>query len=84
MAGSSGGSSYSSPAPPPPKILLAKPGLVAGVLHSGQLGRGAGAGDDDASLLRNRLPAIGSLNLVSENWDFHADRFLPVCMFNIV
>ncbi|CAM8968475.1 unnamed protein product [Rhodiola kirilowii] len=77
MAGSSGGSSNQSPAPPPPKILLAKPGLVTGRSNTGQLGRGSGAADDEATALRNRLPAIGSLNLVSENWEFHADRFLP-------
>ncbi|CAM8959217.1 unnamed protein product [Rhodiola kirilowii] len=77
MAGSSGGSSNQSPAPPPPKILLAKPGLVTGRSNTGQLGRGSGAADDEATALRNRLPPIGSLNLVSENWEFHADRFLP-------
>ncbi|KAL9679606.1 hypothetical protein QQ045_017472 [Rhodiola kirilowii] len=41
------------------------------------LGRGSGAADDEATTLRNRLPAIGSLNLVSENWEFNAHRFLP-------
>lgn len=48
-----------------PKILLAKPGLVSG------------AKEDDAAVLRSRLPSIGSLNLVSDSWDFHTDRFLP-------
>uniref|UniRef100_A0A7N0TBC3 Protein SMG9 n=1 Tax=Kalanchoe fedtschenkoi TaxID=63787 RepID=A0A7N0TBC3_KALFE len=77
MAGSSGGSSNPSPAPPPPKILLAKPGLVTGGSNTGKLGRGSGAAEDEASALRNRLPAIGSLNLISESWEFQVDRFLP-------
>ncbi|KAL8551249.1 hypothetical protein ACS0TY_000365 [Phlomoides rotata] len=73
MAGS-GGSSSSNPNPAP-KILLAKPGLVT----SGKFNRGGGSGggDDDSAALRSRLPAVGSLNLLSESWDFHIDRFLP-------
>ncbi|KAL5568226.1 hypothetical protein UlMin_024801 [Ulmus minor] len=85
MAGSSstvgtGGSSSSnsSSAPLPPKILLAKPGLVTGASVPGKFGRGGGgAGDDDTASHRSRLPSIGSLNLLSESWDFHIDRFLP-------
>ncbi|XP_022935704.1 protein SMG9-like [Cucurbita moschata] len=78
MAGSTGGnaSSNSSPTPPPPKILLAKPGLVTGGAISSKIGRGAGADDESASI-RSRLPSLGSLNLLSDSWDFHIDRFLP-------
>ncbi|KAK9740636.1 hypothetical protein RND81_03G050100 [Saponaria officinalis] len=54
---------------PSPKILLAKPGLV---------GVGGGA-DEEATTasMRSRLPPVGSLNLLSDSWDFHLDRFLP-------
>lgn len=52
-----------------PKILLAKPGLVRGV-----------SGDDvsasSSSSLRS-MAAGGSINLLSDYWDFLADRFLP-------
>ncbi|XP_075647272.1 uncharacterized protein LOC142618252 isoform X1 [Castanea sativa] len=72
MAASTG-SSNPSPAPLPPKILLAKPGLVTGGPVSGKFGRG----DDDTASHRSRLPPIGSLNLLSDSWDFHIDRFLP-------
>ncbi|KAL0317869.1 UNVERIFIED_CONTAM: hypothetical protein Sangu_2201200 [Sesamum angustifolium] len=73
MAGS-GGSSSSNPSPAP-KILLAKPGLVT----SSKFNRGAGSGgpDDDSTVLRSRVPSIGSLNLLSDSWDFQIDRFLP-------
>ncbi|KAK7307989.1 hypothetical protein VNO77_41527 [Canavalia gladiata] len=67
----------SEPSPSPsPKILLAKPGLVAGGPVAGKFGRG-GAGDDDSTQLRSRLPSVASLNLLSDSWDFHIDRFLP-------
>ncbi|CAK9172466.1 unnamed protein product [Ilex paraguariensis] len=57
-----------------PKILLAKPGLVtAGKFNRG----GAGGVDDESASLRSRLPSIGSLNLLSDSWEFHTDRFLP-------
>ncbi|KAG8381659.1 hypothetical protein BUALT_Bualt06G0144500 [Buddleja alternifolia] len=56
-----------------PKILLAKPGLVT----SGKFNRGGGGADDDSAALRSRLPSIGSLNLLSDSWDFQIDRFLP-------
>ncbi|XP_074311495.1 uncharacterized protein LOC141647275 [Silene latifolia] len=62
---------------PSPKILLAKPGLVAGGgSGGGKLIRG---GDDEANAasLRSRLPPVASLNLLSDTWDFHFDRFLP-------
>ncbi|KAI3457877.1 hypothetical protein Pfo_014540 [Paulownia fortunei] len=73
MAGS--GSSASSNPTPAPKILLAKPGLVT----SSKFNRGGSSGgaDDDSTALRLRLPSIGSLNLLSDSWDFQIDRFLP-------
>ncbi|XP_050386367.1 uncharacterized protein LOC126802728 isoform X2 [Argentina anserina] len=55
-----------------PKILLAKPGLVTGSPVAGKYGRG-GSGDEYTASLRS----IGSLNLLSDSWDFHIDRFLP-------
>ncbi|KAK7280660.1 hypothetical protein RJT34_25726 [Clitoria ternatea] len=67
--------SESSPSPSP-KILLAKPGLVTGGPVAGKFSRG-GAGDDDSAQLRSRLPSVASLNLLSDSWDFHIDRFLP-------
>ncbi|XP_065853858.1 uncharacterized protein [Euphorbia lathyris] len=77
MAGSSGGTASSSPlpAPPAPKILLAKPGLVTTGPAVGKFGR---AGSEDETVPhRSRMPAIGSLNLLSDSWEFHIDRFLP-------
>lgn len=62
---------------PSPKILLAKPGLVTGAPISGKFNR-AGAGEDDSTQHRSRLPSVASLNLLSDSWDFHFDRFLPV------
>ncbi|KAL6132352.1 hypothetical protein ACLB2K_070723 [Fragaria x ananassa] len=73
MAGST--SSGAGPSNPP-KILLAKPGLVTGSPVAGKYGRG-GSGDENTASLRSRLPSIGSLNLLSDSWDFHIDRFLP-------
>uniref|UniRef100_A0A5B7CBU3 Protein SMG9-like n=1 Tax=Davidia involucrata TaxID=16924 RepID=A0A5B7CBU3_DAVIN len=69
-----GGSGSSNQSAAAPKILLAKPGLVT----AGKFVRGGGAtGDDDSASLRSRLPSIGSLNLLSDSWDFHTDRILP-------
>ncbi|PSS32926.1 hypothetical protein CEY00_Acc03222 [Actinidia chinensis var. chinensis] len=77
MAGTGGGAASSQSGggggAPPPKILLAKPGLVT----SGKFIRGGGAADDESASLRSRLPSIGSLSLLSDSWDVHADRFLP-------
>lgn len=78
MAGSTGATGSSNP-PPPPKILLAKPGLVTAGSVAGKLGRGGGgSGEEDTASIRTRLPAIGSLNLLSDSWEFHTDRILPV------
>ncbi|GAA0151502.1 hypothetical protein LIER_10210 [Lithospermum erythrorhizon] len=60
-----------------PKILLAKPGLVTSAKFGRGGGGGGGAGEDDAAAsLRSRLPPNGSLNLLSDSWEFHTDRFL--------
>ncbi|KAJ9185580.1 hypothetical protein P3X46_005195 [Hevea brasiliensis] len=77
MAGSTGGTGSSSPStvPPAPKILLAKPGLVTTGPVVGKFGRGGA--EDETVPHRSRLPAIGSLNLLSDSWEFHIDRFLP-------
>ncbi|GMP25222.1 hypothetical protein CsSME_00002189 [Camellia sinensis var. sinensis] len=73
--GGGGGSSH----PPPPKILLAKPGLVT----AGKFTRGGASADDDSVSIRSRLPSVGSLNLISDSWDFHTDRILPVSSLSL-
>ncbi|XP_050225988.1 uncharacterized protein LOC126675392 [Mercurialis annua] len=76
MAGSTtGGNGSSTPLPTPsaPKILLAKPGLVTSGPTVGKYGRS----EDETVPHRSRIPAISSLNLLSESWEFHIDRFLP-------
>ncbi|KAI4295297.1 hypothetical protein L6164_035358 [Bauhinia variegata] len=75
MASFTGGNGSSDPSPSP-KILLAKPGLVSSGPVAGKFGRGVGA-EDESAQLRSRLPSVGSLNLLSDSWDFHIDRFLP-------
>ncbi|CAH1424116.1 unnamed protein product [Lactuca virosa] len=62
-----------------PKILLAKPTLVTTAKYNQRPGGGGGGGgpDDASSSLRSRLPSVGFLNLLSDSWDFHTDRFLP-------
>lgn len=54
-----------------PKILLAKPSLVTAAKYN------RGASDDTSASLRSRLPSVAYLNLLSDSWDFHTDRFLP-------
>ncbi|GJX87584.1 SMG9-like protein [Tanacetum coccineum] len=49
-----------------PKILLAKPSLVKYNNRS-----------EDTSARSRVLPSVGYLNLLSDSWDFHTDRFLP-------
>lgn len=74
MAGSSSSQSQA------PKILLAKP---PGLVTSGPAVSAAAAkfGREDETAPhhhhRSRLPSITSLNLLSDSWDFHIDRFLP-------
>ena len=72
--------SSSSGGPGGPKILLAKPGLVSGgPSAAGKFIRGTSVEEDTSSVsIRSRLPPVGSLNLLSDSWDFHFDRFLPV------
>ncbi|KAK8686939.1 hypothetical protein V6N13_085773 [Hibiscus sabdariffa] len=67
MAGSTGGTSSTAP-----KILLAKPSVGP---VPGKFGRGGG--EDETASHRTRLPPVGSLNLLSDSWEFHIDRFLP-------
>ncbi|XP_058000254.1 uncharacterized protein LOC131178716 isoform X2 [Hevea brasiliensis] len=83
MAGSTGGTGSSSPStvPPAPKILLAKPGLVTTGPVVGKFGRGGA--EDETMPHRSRLPTVGSLNLLSDSWEFHIDRFLPFLTENI-
>ncbi|XP_057542036.1 uncharacterized protein LOC130820614 [Amaranthus tricolor] len=71
--------SSSSGGPGGPKILLAKPGLVSGgPSAAGKFIRGTSVEEDTSSVsIRSRLPPVGSLNLLSDSWDFHFDRFLP-------
>ncbi|KAK7253128.1 hypothetical protein RIF29_37580 [Crotalaria pallida] len=57
---------------PAPKILLAKPSLLSASSVPGKFSE-----DDSSSQLRSRLPSVASLNLLSDSWDFHIDRFLP-------
>ena len=90
MAGATGGAGSSNPSPAPaPKILLAKPGLVttgsvsSKLIRSGGAGGGGGGAEDESVSLRSRLPPIGSLNLLSDSWEFHTDRFLPVIFLYI-
>lgn len=62
-----------------PKILLAKPALVTAAKYNRGPGGGGGGGgpEDSSSSLRSRLPSVAFLNLLSDSWDFHTDRFLP-------
>uniref|UniRef100_A0A6N2KQX4 Protein SMG9 n=1 Tax=Salix viminalis TaxID=40686 RepID=A0A6N2KQX4_SALVM len=74
MAGSSSSQSQA------PKILLAKP---PGLATAGPAVAAAAAqfGREDETAPhhhhRSRLPSITSVNLLSDSWDFHNDRFLP-------
>ncbi|XP_074557999.1 uncharacterized protein LOC141813899 [Curcuma longa] len=73
LAPSSSLSSGLPPPPPPPKILLAKPAGGAGSAQ--RLGR-----EDDPSAVVHRsrnAQQPGSLNLLSESWEFHTERILP-------
>ena len=85
MASATGGAGSSNPSSAAaPKILLAKPGLVttgsvsSKIIRSGAASGGAGGAEDESVSLRSRLPPIGSLNLLSDSWEFHTDRFFPV------
>lgn len=83
MATFTSGTGSSDPSPSP-KILLAKPGLVTGGPVAGKFGRGGGVGEDESAQFRSRLPSVASLNLLSDSWDFHIDRFLPVISRNLL
>ncbi|KAM7463566.1 hypothetical protein LguiA_031687 [Lonicera macranthoides] len=67
----------SNPLHQAPKILLAKPALVTTAGKLNRSGGGGGAGDDDSASHRSRHSPIGSLNLLSDSWEFYTDRFLP-------
>ncbi|KAL6541432.1 hypothetical protein OROGR_010918 [Orobanche gracilis] len=71
----SSGGSVSTNTSLPPEILLAKPRLMT----SGKFNRSgvSGGAEEDSTSLRSRLPSVGSLNLLSDSWDFQIDRFLP-------
>lgn len=77
QASSSSLSSGLPPPPPPPKILLAKP--AGGAAAAQRLGR-----EDDPSAVVHRsrnAQQPGSLNLLSESWEFNTERILPVRVF---
>ena len=75
--GSSSSSSHHHhpPPPPPPKILLAKPPLPhassSGADDDGGVPGGAGG-------RARQAPQPGSLSLVSDSWEAHTDKILPV------
>lgn len=86
--GASGAGPSSSPAP---KILLSKPApsrIDAGgtgtsavkLMRAGGGGGGGGGGDEDLNP-RSRL-SHGSLNLLSDSWDFQPDRLFPLLSDN--
>lgn len=86
--GASGGGPSSSPAP---KILLSKPApsrIDAGgtgtsavkLMRAGGGGGGGGGGDEDSNP-RSRL-SHGSLNLLSDSWDFQSDRLFSLLSDN--
>lgn len=87
--GASGGGQSSSPAP---KILLSKPTpsrIDAGgtgtsavkLMRAGGGGAGGGGGGDEDSNPRSRL-SHGSLNLLSDTWEFQPDRLFPLLSDN--
>jgi protein SMG9 len=65
------GSSSSShpPPPPPPKILLAKPPLPP---------PSSSGADEEGGARARQAPQPGSLSLVSDTWEVHTDKILPV------
>jgi protein SMG9 len=75
------GSSYHNPTPPtPPKILLAKPPLphASSAAAEGDGGAGPGA-------RARQPPQPDSFTLVSDSWEAHTDKFLPVpCCFSLL
>lgn len=71
--GSSSSSSHPPP-PPPPKILLAKPPLPP-PSSSGADDDGGGGGGAGRS---RQATQPGSLSLVSDAWEVHTDKILPV------
>lgn len=85
MASSGATGSSPSGGSPAPKILLAKPGIASAGPSAGKFirggcgggGSGGGGAEDDSASIRSRLPPVGSLNLLSDSWEFHIDRFLP-------
>lgn len=74
-----GGISSNTTASHAPKILLAKPATLVAP---------SGADDDSSSnsvSIRSRIPSVASINLISDSsWDFHSDRFLPVCPLSLL
>lgn len=87
--GASGAGPSSSPAP---KILLSKPApsridasgpgtSAVKLMRAGGGGGGGGGGGDEDSNPRSRL-SHGSLNLLSDSWDFQADRLFPLLSDN--
>jgi protein SMG9 len=66
--------SHHPPPPPPPKILLAKPPLP----HASSSGADDDGGTGVAGGRARQAPQPGSLSLVSDAWEAHTDKILPV------
>ena len=66
------------PPPPPPKILLAKPPLPHAASSSGADDDGGGGGGGGAGGRARQATQPGSLSLVSDAWEAHTDKILPV------
>ena len=67
--GDRGSSSSHPPPPPPPKILLAKPPLPP---------PSSSGADEEGGARARQAPQPGSLSLVSDAWEVHTEKILPV------
>ena len=72
--GSSSSHHQHPPPPPPPKILLAKPPLP----HAASAGADDDGGGGAAGGRASQATQPGLLSLVSDAWEAHTDKILPV------